>query len=68
MFETLLGGRSTISRLVFIQSLDTGSQRLNRIVSSTSQIRAAVFSPHAPGFPLPVAYTSAKLTLIVEDY
>jgi len=51
MFETLLGGRSTISRLVFIQSLDRGSQHLNRIVSSTSQIRAAVFSPHTPGFP-----------------
>lgn len=36
MFETLLGGRSTISRLVFIQSLDTGSQGL---------IRSAAFSP-----------------------
>jgi hypothetical protein len=58
MFETLLGGRSTISRLVFIQSLDTGSQRL---------IRSAAFSP-TRRVSIPVAYTSAILTLIVGDY
>ncbi len=58
MFETLPGGRSTINRSVFIQSLDTGSQGL---------IRSAAFSP-TRRVSIPVAYTSAKLTLVVGDY